>query len=82
MERISSWLIAEGLPVESEKTLNIAENHRIKELTAFLRFLNSPIDNLAFASFILGDIFIQASGISGRQIRDFLFRLSLKRLGL
>ena len=35
VERISSWLIAEGLPVESEKTLNIAENHRIKELTAF-----------------------------------------------
>ena len=78
VEKISSWLIAEGLPVESEKTLNIAQNHRIKELTAFLSFLNSPIDNLSFASFILGDIFIQVSGISGRQIRDFLFRISLK----
>ncbi len=78
VEKISSWLIAEGLPVESEKTLNIAENPRIKELTAFLRFLNSPIDNLAFASFILGDIFSQASGISGGEIRDFLFRISLK----
>ena len=78
VENISSWLISEGLPVESEKTLNIAENPRIKELTAFLRFLNSPIDNLAFASFILGDIFSQASGISGGEIRDFLFRISLK----
>jgi len=38
-----------------------------------LKFLNSPIDELSFASFILGDIFSRASGISVEEIRDFIF---------
>jgi len=74
VELITSWLLEKKLPVESEKTLNIRENSLIKELTAFLTFLNSPIDDLAFATFILGEIFAGVSGISHQTIRDFLFR--------
>jgi len=40
-----------------------------------LKFLNSPTDNLFFASFILGDIFTRASGLSRDQMRDFIFKL-------
>ena len=71
----TSWLVEEGIPVESEKTLNIREHPLIKEIISFLKFLNSPIDNLSFASFILGDIFCRASGISREKTEDFLFRL-------
>jgi ATP-dependent exoDNAse (exonuclease V) beta subunit len=58
----TSWLIEEGIPVESERTLNIREHPLIKELVSFLRFLDSPIDNLSFASFILGEVFLKAGG--------------------
>ena len=73
----TSWLIEEGIPVESEKTLNIREHPLVKEIVSFLTFLNSPIDNLSFASFILGDIFQKVSGISGKGVQDFLFKLRI-----
>lgn len=75
IELFTSWLIEENIPVESEKTLSIREHALIKELISFLKFLNSPIDNMSFASFILGDIFEKASGISRDTVQDFLFRL-------
>lgn len=78
VELYTSWLIAEGMAVESEKTLNAGENPHIKELTAFLRFLNSPIDNLAFAAFIVGDIFTKASGMEAAGIHKFIFNLQAK----
>ncbi len=74
IEEISGWLIEEGIPVESEKTLNIRENSLIKEIVSFLKFLDSPIDDLAFASFILGEIFCAVSGIPKEKIVDFIFR--------
>ncbi|MCX5697703.1 MAG: UvrD-helicase domain-containing protein [Candidatus Omnitrophica bacterium] len=72
---VTSWFLGEGIPVESETTLDIRQNPYIKELVSFLRFLNSPIDNLSFASFILGDIFSRASGLENIKIRDFIFDL-------
>jgi len=74
IELLTSWLLEENIPVESEKTLNIRENSYIKELISFLRFLNSPIDNLSFASFIMGDIFLEASSAKAKDIQDFIFR--------
>lgn len=73
VEQVTSWLLEQKMPVESEKTLNIRENPFIKEIIAFLTFLNSPIDDLAFATFVMGEIFTGASGISGERVRDFLF---------
>jgi len=75
VELVTSWLIDQGLPVESEKTLNLIENPLIKEIISFLTFLHSPIDDLSFASFILGDVFSRATGISNKEIADFLFDL-------
>lgn len=74
VELLTAWLLEKDIPVESDKTLNIKENAYIKEIVSFLRFLNSPIDNLAFASFILGDIFLKASGLEREEIQDFIFR--------
>ncbi len=74
----SSWLIEEDIPVESEKTLNIREHPLIKELISLLKFLESPIDNLSFASFITGEIFKKVSGVPPDAVRDFLFRLRVR----
>ncbi|MCX5657738.1 MAG: UvrD-helicase domain-containing protein [Candidatus Omnitrophica bacterium] len=79
VEKISGWLIGEGIPVESERTLNIRENGLIKEITSFLKFLDSPIDDLSFASFILGEIFCTASGITKEKIEDFIFRNRMQK---
>ena len=73
IESMTSWLLEAKLPVESEKTLNIREHPLIKELLSFLRFLESPIDDLSFASFILGDMFTRASGIEKSRLAEFLF---------
>lgn len=74
---LTAWLIEENISVESEKTLNIREHPLIKELISFLKFLDSPIDNLSFASFILGDIFCKVSRIKKDTIRDFIFALRM-----
>ncbi|MBU1122041.1 MAG: UvrD-helicase domain-containing protein [Candidatus Omnitrophota bacterium] len=74
-EEISIWLLEAGVPVESEKTLNIIENPLIKEIIALLKFLYSPIDDLSFAAFVLGRVFTKASGVSSEQISDFIFSL-------
>ncbi|MCC6758689.1 MAG: UvrD-helicase domain-containing protein [Candidatus Omnitrophica bacterium] len=73
IEQVTSWLMAEGIFVESERTLNIKENPLILELIAFLQFLDSPIDNLSFAKFLSGDIFHKASGLRKEEIEHFLF---------
>jgi len=73
---VTSWLLEEGVPVESEKTLNIRDNALVKEIISLLKFLNSPVDNLSFASFLLGRIFPVASGIPAGSIRGFFFRLA------
>lgn len=75
VELVSSWLIEEGIPVESEKTLNVLECSLVKELLAFLRFLHSPIDDLSFAVFILGELFSRISGLSQEEVKAFLFSL-------
>ncbi|MDP2922557.1 MAG: UvrD-helicase domain-containing protein [Candidatus Omnitrophota bacterium] len=79
VELISSWLLFDKIPVESEKTLNVIENYLIKEVISFFRFLNSPIDDLNFCAFILGEIFFRASKISNREITEFIFSLHKER---
>ena len=79
VELFARWLVEESISVESEKTLNMREHPLIKELISFLKFLDSPLDSLSFASFILGDIFCRISGIEKDTIRDFIFDLRISR---
>jgi ATP-dependent exoDNAse (exonuclease V) beta subunit len=79
VEQLTGWLMAEGIPVKSERTLNIKENPLIQELVAFLQFLDSPIDDRAFIRFLAGDIFRRASGLSEAEIHQFLFALRAQR---
>ena len=76
IESVTGWLSEEKINVESERTLNILNNFLIKELIAFLKFLNSPIDSVAFSAFILGDIFSTACGILQDEFRGFIFKFN------
>jgi len=79
VELCASWLLEAGIPVESDKTLNIREQSFIKELVSLLKFLRSPIDNLSFSSFITGEIFLKASGLEKEEVQNFLFDLGESR---
>ncbi|MCK5581665.1 MAG: UvrD-helicase domain-containing protein [Candidatus Omnitrophica bacterium] len=75
MEQVTTWLLEEDVLVDSERISNIQENKIVQELVAFLKFLNSPIDNLAFVEFVLGDVFAKASGVNSEELHDFIFSL-------
>jgi len=74
-EKMTNWLLDCRIPVESERTSSIVENPIIGELISFLKFLNSPVDNLAFTQFILGQIFPQATGVREEELQNFVFSL-------
>ena len=78
IEQVTSWLLEDQISVRSERTSDIRENGKIKELVSFLHFLNSPIDNIVFTEFIFGEIFLKASLIDPADIQSFVFGLREK----
>lgn len=64
---ISSWLSEERIPFVSFSNLDVRNRKITGEIISLLQFLNSPVDDLSFASFCLGDIcgkVFQQNGIS------------------
>ena len=54
---VSGWLNENGIPIISHSTLDVRRRKSAGEFIALLRFLDSPVDDLSFATFILGDVF-------------------------
>jgi ATP-dependent exoDNAse (exonuclease V) beta subunit len=63
--RISGWLNGEDIPFLSHSSLDIRSRRIVGELLAFLRFLDSPIDTLSFATFLFGTVFRAAAVVTG-----------------
>ncbi len=74
-EQVTHWLLTQGIAVDSERTSSIRENSIILELIDFLKFLDSPIDNAAFISFIGGEIFASVTQQTKEFWHDFIFQL-------
>lgn len=74
VEIVTNWLLEENIAVDSERTSNVKDNQRVQEIIALLKFLNSPIDNISFALFILGDVFTKATGCDLEEVRSFIFK--------
>jgi ATP-dependent helicase/nuclease subunit A len=53
---VSGWLNDAGIPFLSYSSMNIRTRKTIAELLALLQFLDAPVDNCAFATFVLGDL--------------------------
>ena len=75
VEQMTRWLLEDGIRVSSERTSDITQNRIVQEVIAFLRFLDSPIDNLAFSAFVLGDILPKATGVTRETAHEFVFHL-------
>ena len=65
-------LLEMGINVESELTVNVKNNLLVGELFSFLKFINSPDDDLAFASFISGAIFQKKAAMVHGKIIEWL----------
>ncbi len=72
---ISGWLSEAGYRFLSYSSLDIRSRKITGEILSLLKFLDSPIDNLSFATFLLGDIFaaLPKSEKSTIDISKFLF---------
>ncbi len=78
-EKISGRLIASGIPVQSDRTLNIKENRIIKEIISLLRFFSFPPDDISFASFIQGDVFLNSTGLKNYSLRGLVSSWAVKK---
>ncbi|MEK6566556.1 MAG: UvrD-helicase domain-containing protein, partial [Bacteroidota bacterium] len=79
---ISSWLNEHKPPIPfiSYSNLDVRRRKSVGEIIALLRFLDSPVDDLAFATFLLSDIFQQraksfSQGSLMAEIRLLLFEV-------
>ncbi|MCX6561934.1 MAG: UvrD-helicase domain-containing protein [Candidatus Aminicenantes bacterium] len=72
---ISSWLNERDIPFVPYSSLDIRGRKVIGEILAMLRFLDSPPDDLSFATVLLGEAFERAAGdvAPAEERRRFLF---------
>ncbi len=79
---IGGRLIEKGYPVVTQSSLDIRNRKVIREIEMLLSFLNSPVDDFNFGSFILGDIFEKKSKFkSGRkEFEKFIFEVNSKNI--
>jgi ATP-dependent exoDNAse (exonuclease V) beta subunit len=72
---VSRWLNAAGIRFISHSSLDIRTRKLTGELLALLQFLDSPVNDLAFATFLLGNIFATSTPeLKGQQIQAFILR--------
>jgi len=72
---VSRWLNESGIRFVSHSSLDVRMRKITGEILALLKFLDSPIDDLSFAVFILGDIFGALAGGPGNResLRSCIF---------
>ncbi len=73
IEPVVEWLTAAGVPVASLSSLDIRKRRVVAELLAWLRFLETPSDDLAFASFLTGEVFGRLTGLKREELEKFIF---------
>ncbi len=71
-EDIATWLMVEGIPVVTENSLRLRSSDLIKGLIAFLRFLDYPLDDLAFWGSVESRLFRGLSGLSSEALEAFI----------
>ncbi|HAT71266.1 MAG TPA: hypothetical protein DCS63_00430 [Elusimicrobia bacterium] len=73
IEPVVEWLTGAGIPVASLSSLDIRKRKVVAELISYLKFLETPSDDLSFADFITGDIFARLTGLERQEITAFIF---------
>ncbi len=65
---IAKILSENGIPYFTNEDLNIFENFIVREMISFLKFANTPYDDVSFFNFITGECFQKVSGIKKEDI--------------
>jgi len=77
--RATMWLNEQNIPFISYSSLDIRRRKITGEIVSLLNFLDSPTDDLSFATFLLSDIFTKVLAAGGSatdagRLREFIFR--------
>jgi ATP-dependent exoDNAse (exonuclease V) beta subunit len=73
IEPVVEWLTEAGIPVASLSSLDIRKRKVVAELISYLKFLETPSDDLSFADFITGHIFALLTELNPAEMRAFIF---------
>lgn len=80
---VCDLLVQQGIPVITENSLQLDKHPIIRQLAAFLAFLDYPRDDMAFLSFITGnELFLAESGITKTTIHDWIVAHKKGPLGM
>lgn len=80
---VCDLLVARGVPVITENSLQLDKHPIVRQLAAFLAFLDYPRDNIAFADFAGGaEVFLAEAGMAETEFFDWLSRPRKKPLGV
>ena len=74
IEPVVEWLTEAGVPAASLSALDIRKRRVVAELLSLLKFLETPSDDLSFASVITGDIFLTPAKLPREELNDFIFQ--------
>lgn len=69
--KVAAWLMDLHIPVVTENSLLLAEHPLIVQTVAFLAFLDTPQDDLAFWTFVSGSIFCGITGLEGQDLHNW-----------
>jgi ATP-dependent exoDNAse (exonuclease V) beta subunit len=73
--KVCDRLLAAEVPVVTENSLRLATHPVVRQLAAFLAFLDQPLDGLALAAFVTGrEVFGAESGLCAEEVHDWLCR--------
>ncbi|EPR39359.1 Helicase superfamily 1 UvrD-related protein [Desulfovibrio sp. X2] len=70
--KVSDWLMAAGLAVVTENSLHLDRHPVVRQILAFLAFLDYPPDDTALATFLTGSMFLAESGLCPSAMHDLL----------
>ena len=74
---LARWLTAWGVPTLTENSLLLPEHPLIRQIIAFLKFMDNPLDDPALFEFLCSpDIFLPAAGLDAAQLHTWLLGLS------
>lgn len=79
-EKIANILMHNEYSVIFDRIVKVNENKFINEIISFLKFLNNPMDNLSFFTFLSGEIFLKKAGIDRKTVFDFVKRNNDKKI--
>ncbi|HXG38590.1 MAG TPA: UvrD-helicase domain-containing protein [Bacteroidota bacterium] len=72
---VSRWLNAAGIRFISHSSLDIRTRKLTGELLSLLQFLDSPVDDLAFATFLMGTVFATSvPTLNSRDVQALILR--------